>query len=67
MKENRCEITIVTYCPFCGAAHEVEVNEDDYWAWEDGELAQIAFPYLSAQEREYIITGICADCWKKMF
>jgi len=67
MKENRHEITIVTACPFCGKNHEVEVNEDDYWAWDDGELAQIAFPYLSAQEREYLISGICEVCWDEMF
>ena len=61
------KITVTTRCPFCGKAHDVEVNEIDYLNWQDGELIQNAMPYLSAQEREYLITGICADCWESMF
>ena len=54
-------------CPFCGEYHEVEVSESDYAAWCGGELAQDAFPYLSADEREILISGICSDCWERMF
>lgn len=67
MKVNRKEVTIVTTCPFCGRANEVEVNEMDYLDWDDGLLVQDAFPYLSADEREMLITGICPTCWDKMF
>ena len=67
MKINYKEIIIVKACPFCGHAHEVAVNECDYWAWEDGELAQNAFPYLSADEREILISGICPRCWAETF
>ena len=67
MKENQREITVITVCPFCGKAHEVECNEVDYLDWQDGELIQNAMPYLSAQEREYLITGICGSCWCVMF
>ena len=56
-------IGIFCVCPLCGAEHIVEVEFDDYCRWQDGELTQRAFPYLSAQEREYLITGICEDCW----
>lgn len=58
---------VLTSCPFCGKTHEVLVNEDDYYDWQDGELAQNAFPYLSADEREMLITGICPTCWDGMF
>lgn len=61
------KITVTTRCPFCGRTHDVEVNEIDYLNWQDGELIQNAMPYLSAQEREYLITGICAHCWENMF
>lgn len=54
-------------CPFCGEYHEVMVSETDYWNWESGELAQNAFPYLTAEEREILISGICPDCWGKIF
>ena len=67
MKINNKEVTIVTVCPFCGHANEVEVNEEDYWEWQDGALAQDAFPYLSADEREMLISGICPKCWEKTF
>ena len=64
---NYKEICVVTQCPFCGRGNEVEVNEADYWDWDDGKLAQDAFPYLSADEREMLISGICPTCWDKMF
>lgn len=66
-KINYKEITVVTACPFCGHANEVEVNEMDYFDWQDGELAQNAFPYLSDDEREMLISGICPKCWDEMF
>lgn len=67
IKLNYKEICIVKYCPFCAKAREVEVNEQDYWDWEDGTLAQDAFPYLDPEEREVLITGICPTCWDSMF
>lgn len=67
VKINYKEVCVITSCPFCGHAHEVEVNEVDYWDWQDGVLAQDAFPYLSADEREMLISGICPTCWDKMF
>lgn len=50
-------------CPFCGEYHEVEVSEADYCAWQGGELIQNAMSYLSEDEREILITGICSKCW----
>lgn len=67
MKANNKEVTIITACPFCGHANEVAVNEEDYWDWQDGALVQDAFPYLSADEREMLISGICPTCWEKTF
>ena len=60
-------ITLTTYCPFCGETNYVLVREEDYIAWQNGELAQIAFPYLSTDEREMLISGICPACWDAMF
>lgn len=54
-------------CPFCGGVHVVMVGEADYAAWLGGELAQNAFPYLPASERETLISGICPRCWAKTF
>ena len=66
-KINYKEVTVITTCPICGHANEVEVNEMDYLDWQDGMLVQDAFPYLSANEREMLISGICPSCWDNMF
>jgi len=66
-KMNYKEVSVVTTCPFCGHANFVEVNESDYLDWQDGALVQNAFHYLSADEREMLISGICPKCWDSMF
>lgn len=67
MKINHYEVCVVVSCPFCGKAHEIYVNDIDYLDWQDGMLVQEAFPYLSADEREMLISGICKECWESMF
>ena len=58
-KINYKEVCVVTRCPMCGHGNFVEVNEDDYDDWSDGMNTTVAFPYLSANEREMLISGIC--------
>jgi len=67
MKTNRKETSISVVCPICKEEHFIFANVEDIWAWEDGELVQNAFPYLSADEREMLISGICPECWDKLF
>lgn len=64
---NYKEICVSIQCPFCGRGHEVEVNEIDYLDWEDGTLAQDAFPYLTATEREQLISHLCPTCQGGIF
>lgn len=66
-KINLKEVTICTACPICGRGNFIEVNEMDYLDWSDGALAIEAFPYLEPAEREMLISGICPECWKKMW
>ena len=54
-------------CPFCGATHYVEVDYDDLQSYEAGALAQNAFPYLTATEREEIISRLCPECQYSIF
>ena len=61
------KIDVTMRCPFCGKEHSVEVKLADYEKYESGELAQAAFPYLSATEREQIISGICPTCQDNIF
>ena len=60
-------ITIEIECPFCGCVHFVDVIDEDYFKWLDGGLAQNCFPYLSAGEREQLISHLCPDCQKSIF
>ena len=57
-------MVVECYCPFCGKLNEVEVDFDDYCAWQfEGKRVQDVFPYLDPNEREYLISGICDECW----
>lgn len=60
-------VGILVKCPFCGRESEVMVKIDEYLAYEEGALAQDAFPNLSPEEREMIISGICIKCQKNIF
>ena len=67
MRENREDFTIITECPCCGKVSEVSVNFEDYLDYEEGKAIQECFPYLTADERELMKTGMCKTCWDKLF
>jgi len=54
-------------CIKCGDVHILLVNEEDLATWKAGALIQNAMPYLSADEREILISGICGRCFGAMF
>lgn len=56
-----------TKCKICGEEIILDVRKEDYEKWKEGELVQVAFPYLSADERELFITGICGMCFDNLF
>ena len=58
---------IETVCPFCGCVETVTVHPCDWIKYENGGLVQDCFPYLTASQRERLISGICSDCWDDMF
>lgn len=65
--EVKCLIATIP-CPNCGAYKTLLVNKNAYRAWRHGEmLIQDAFPELSKEDRERLITGICPKCWKELF
>jgi len=45
----------------------VTVLVSEFENWENGELIQKAFPELSADDRELLLTGICSKCWNEIF
>ncbi len=54
-------------CVKCGEEQAIEAKVEDVNSWRDGVLIQNAMPYLSADEREMFISGICPICWEKIF
>lgn len=64
---NKNTVTFENSCPWCGRDYTWEVPTEGYDNWRGGMLIQDAFPTLSATEREYFLTGFCAECQKKIF
>lgn len=56
--------------PFSGKINTMDLNitEEEIDRWRDGsELIQNAFPHLTADQREFLMTGIMPDEWDKAF
>lgn len=55
--------------PFSGKINtrEINVTDDQLEAWYNGQLIQEAMPHLSADDREFIMTGITPEEWNEMF
>ena len=55
--------------PFSGNINtmEIDVTQAQIDAWQNGELIQNAMPKLSADEREFIMTGITPVEWDSTF
>lgn len=60
-------MTVSVKCPFCGKEYEVEVPEEGYNRWQNGELIQVAMPDVAPEVREALISGICESCWIDTF
>jgi hypothetical protein len=47
--------------------HLMDVKMIDMAAYEDGAYIQDAFPYLTASQRELMLTGLTDDVWDEVF
>lgn len=54
-------------CKITGKPYTVKVNIHDYAKWERGVIAQVAFPYLSPDDREFLISKISPEGWAQIF
>ena len=50
-----------------GRSFGVTVQLADVNRWLNGELVQVAFPYLTADEREVCMTGYDTTTWNEIF
>ena len=60
-------------CPWCGKKQTMTLTGKKLQEYKEGKvrynagyLAQHAWPTFTADEREFIMTGICPKCWDTM-
>lgn len=51
-------------CHFCGGEQILRLKDSDVESYQNGDkLVNQAFPYLTADEREILISGMCGKCF----
>lgn len=59
---------LVKECSVCGKVIDISMTFEQYQKWKyKKDLVQNIFPELSKGLREVLISGICPECWEKMF
>lgn len=59
--------TLCTMCKDCGRIVEIPCTPTQLKKYNNGALIQQVFPNLSADDREIFQSGICNDCFEKIF
>lgn len=64
---NDCKVPAIATCCNCGTTKVYMLPLRNTIAWRGGMLIQEAFPDLPAEDREFLISGLCPECWNKLF
>jgi hypothetical protein len=59
--------SVTATCRECKRTVSVKMTQDAYRAWRGGILIQRALPEVSKDDRELLISGICGQCFTRMF
>lgn len=51
----------------CGKRYTFDIDPEDYYAFTHGTFVQYAFPYLTSDQRELMVSRTCGDCFDRMF
>ena len=54
-------------CLHCNGTSALSVDAGAYRRWKSGVLIQEAFPDMTADDRELLISGIHPACWHLLF
>lgn len=67
VKMNNIEIVRIN--PISGepVSKSLPMTMEQLWAWQNGAYVQDAFPHLSADDREFIISGLLPGQWEELF
>lgn len=69
MEVGEFKLKIVRTSAFTGVTREkeIDITSEQYALWESGVVIQNAAPHLSAEDREFIMTGVTQEEWVKVF
>jgi hypothetical protein len=59
-------VSVDQTCGWCGQPSTVVVEEADLMLWRSGALIQHAFPDLSVDDRETLLSGFHSECFDEM-
>ena len=54
-------------CLICKRTYRIMVSNKELRNYDKGALVQDAFPHLSPDDREMLISNICGSCWDIIF
>jgi len=58
---------MIKTCLKCKKTVDVGIKPEDYERWAAGELLQNAAPYLTADDREILLSGLCGSCFDALW
>ena len=60
---------ITRISPFSNKKNTMDIDIDEYQLkqWRNGGLIQDVMPHLTADEREFIMTGLTPEAWNEIF
>jgi len=61
------DVKIGVFCGCCQKRFDLPMFMKDYKDWQEGKLIQHALPYLTPEQRELLITGLCTTCFTILF
>ena len=65
--DDEMKTAFTATCVGCNDLLYVVADSADFEKWEGGMMVQDAFPYLSASDREILISRTCEKCWDEMW
>lgn len=57
------KVALIEQCISCKEVYHLKVHPNDIVRISEGAHVQDAMPYLSADDRELLISGICGKCF----
>lgn len=65
-KDGQEKVRIEGPCYYCEKQVTVIADSAGWYKFAAGKYTQDCLPTLSAADREFLISGICGECWNKM-